>query len=101
LRLVTFYNYYYYLFLVPKEKFKTHEDEPDSKETKNQKKPKSKVPPPQTPLQQLDYYFKDFRRLCMNLSQENSHLQKTAIFKEFINNILSKGMHILCVGVLQ
>jgi len=36
----------------------------------------------------------------MNLSQENSHLQKTAIFKEFINNILSKGMHILYDGVL-
>jgi hypothetical protein len=28
----------------------------------------------------------------MKLSQENSHLQKTAIFKEFIDKILSKGM---------
>jgi len=77
--------------LVPKEKLKTHDDEePDKKDTPNKKKPKAK-PVPSLPQTQ-DYYFKDFRKLCLSLSQENSHLQKTAIFKEFIDKILSKGM---------
>lgn len=38
------------------------------------------------------YYFKDFRKLCMNLSQENSYLQKTEIIKAFFDKMLSKGM---------
>lgn len=74
---------------IPKEKLKTHDDEePDKKDTPNKKKPKAK-PVPSLPQTQ-DYYFKDFRKLCLSLSQENSHLQKTAIFKEFIDKILSK-----------
>lgn len=73
------------------EKLKTHDDEePGKKETPNKKKSKAK-PVPSVPQTQ-DYYFKDFRKLCLSLSQENSHLQKTAIFKEFINTILSKGI---------
>lgn len=89
------------LFSVPKENFKTHNDEPDNEETcKNQKKPKTKTArtPRRTPPKRLDYYFKDFRKLCMNLSQENSHLQKTAIFKEFINKLLSQGTYTFWVA---
>lgn len=78
------------VFLVPKEKLKTHDDESDKKETPSKKQSKKKL---LTPLPQVqDYYFKDFRKLCMNLSQENSYLQKTAIYKEFIDKMLSKGM---------
>lgn len=78
------------VLLVPKEKLKTHDDEPDKKETPSKKKSKKNI---LTPLPQVqEYYFKDFRKLCMNLSQENSYLQKTAIFKEFIDKMLSKGM---------
>lgn len=78
------------MILVPKEKLKTHDNESVNKETPNKKKSKKKL---LTPLPQVqDYYFKDFRKLCMNLSQENSYLQKTAIFKEFIDKMLSEGM---------
>lgn len=74
---------------IPKEKLKTHDDEETGKKDKpNKKKPKEKSVPPLPQTQ--DYYFKDFRKLCLSLSQENGHLQKTAIFKEFINKILSK-----------
>jgi len=77
--------------LVPKDKLKTHDDhEPAKKDTANKKKSKTK--PVLSLPQTQDYYFKDFRKLCLSLSQENSHLQKTSIFKEFIQNILSKGM---------
>jgi len=80
-----------FYILVPKEKLKTHDDdEADKKEVPNKMKSKTK-PVPSLPQTQ-SYYFKDFRKLCLNLSQENSHLQKTAVFKEFIYNILSKGM---------
>lgn len=82
------------VFLVPKKKLKTLDDSSDNKETPDKKKLKKKI---LTPLPQVqDYYFKDFRKLCMNLSQENSYLQKTAIFKEFIDKMLSKGM--FCVS---
>lgn len=82
---------YYFCILVPKEKLKTHDDdETNKKDTPKRNKPKAKSEPPLPQTQ--DYYFKDFRKLCLSLSQENSHLQKTAIFKEFIDKILSKGM---------
>lgn len=96
---------FFFFFTVPKEKFKTVDDEPDKKETPNKKKPKTKLPPasksppaskPPPPRVQ-EYYFKDFRKLCLNLSQENSYLQKTAIIKEFFDKILSKGAY--CVYV--
>ncbi|CAH1732759.1 unnamed protein product [Aphis gossypii] len=74
---------------IPKDKLKTHDDhEPVKKDTANKKKSKTK--PVLSLPQTQDYYFKDFRKLCLSLSQENSHLQKTSIFKEFIQNILSK-----------
>uniref|UniRef100_A0A2S2R6T2 DNA ligase n=1 Tax=Sipha flava TaxID=143950 RepID=A0A2S2R6T2_9HEMI len=78
---------------IPREKFKTHDDSPVEKETPSKKKLKTKPPPtlvPSSKPQMQEYLFKDFRKLCMKLSQENSHLQKTAIFKEFIDKILSK-----------
>lgn len=85
------------MFLVPREKFKTRDDDPGKKETpsknKSKTKPSASLPPPPKPKMQ-EYLFKDFRKLCMNLSQENSHLQKTAIYKEFIDKMLSKGMFI-------
>jgi len=81
----------FFYISVPKEKLKTHDDdEPGKKDT--QKKNKSKTKPAPSLPQTQDYYFKDFRKLCLSLSQENSHLQKTSIFKEFIHSILSKGM---------
>jgi len=84
-------KYTFFYILVPKEKLKTHDDEePGKKDIPNKKKLKAK-PVPSLPQTQ-DYYFKDFRKLCLSLSQENSYLQKTAIFKDFIYTILSKGM---------
>lgn len=84
-----------FFFIVPKEKFKTHDDEPDKKETPSKKKPKTKLPSTSKPSPPIvhEYYFKDFRKLCMNLSQENSYLQKTAIIKEWFDKILSKGAY--------
>lgn len=71
------------------EKFKTHDDDPDkTSKLSNKKKPKTKTTPPKM----QDYQFKEFRKLCMNLSQENRYLQKTAIIKEFFNKVLSKGI---------
>lgn len=75
---------------VPVEKLKTHDNESDKKNettTPSRKKPKTKPAPPQM----QEYYFKDFRKLCMLLSQENSYLQKTAIIKDFFDKILAKG----------
>lgn len=83
-------NYY---FLVPVEKHKTHDDEPDKKpEASNKKKPKTNSEKKPPPPQMQTYYFKDLRKLCMNISQENSYLQKTAIIKESFDKMLSKGM---------
>lgn len=80
------------MFLVPKEKLKTHDDESDKNETPNKKRTKTKNVKSIPKIQ--DYNFKDFRKLCMNLSQENSYTQKTAIIKEFFDKTLPKGMYI-------
>jgi len=72
------------------EKFKTHDDDPDkTSESSKKKKSKTKTAPPKM----QDYQFKEFRKLCMNLSQENKYLQKTAIIKEFFDKVLSKGIY--------
>lgn len=76
-----------FFFSVPVEKLKTHDDDPETTSSSNKKKPKTKTAPPK----QQDYQFKDFRKLCMNLCKENSHLQKTAIIKEFFDKTITKG----------
>lgn len=84
-------HFFVFIFsLVPVEKLKTQDNESDKKSetmTSSKKKPKAKPAPPQM----QEYYFKDFRKLCMLLSQENSYLQKTAIIKDFFDKILAKG----------
>lgn len=84
------------IFLVPREKLRIRDDDPGKKETPSKKKSKAKPSSPLPPLkpQMQEYSFKDFRKLCSNLSQENSYLQKTAIFKEFIDKMLSKGIYV-------
>lgn len=75
--------------LVPKEKLKTHDDEPDKKKTPSKNKKESKCL--STVIKTQTYYFKDFRKLCMHISEENSHLQKMAIIKKCFDDILSNG----------
>ncbi|XP_050527084.1 DNA ligase 3 isoform X1 [Daktulosphaira vitifoliae] len=76
---------------IPKEKIKTVDD-PLPQDTPGKKKAKTKITTLSSPTvapKQI-FYFKDFRKLCMKLSQENSYTQKTAIVKEFFDSFLAK-----------
>ncbi|XP_050438393.1 DNA ligase 3 isoform X3 [Adelges cooleyi] len=74
---------------IPKERMKTKDD--PTEVTPSKKKNKTKAPQPSPPMPpKQTFYFKNFRKLCMQLSQENSYIQKTAIIKECFNAFLAK-----------
>lgn len=69
-------------------------DDPVEQDTPGKKKTKTKKTPPSPVAPKQVFFFKDFRKLCMKLSQENSYTQKTAIIKEFFDSFLAKGQYL-------
>lgn len=95
-----------FFFLVPKEKLKTHDDEKLNKpDKKTKKKPKSEATssqkePPEPLPQMRDYFFKNFRKLCMKVSLENGHLKKMDVIKQCFDKISSKGITVFNKNIL-